>query len=211
MRKSTSYVRWLHEFLFSTYFALLVVTEEETCKAGSIFLKRLGYPLNEYVYPTLMRYHIHLPGSHSIALWWLLAVTFFVALRLLGRFAFTTVLLRNVAGFVSVAGFPVLVLPPCNITGLHLSYRICILLYLEIIISITYIFLYRFRGWAAKVALSVLLLAVHFGIWGWLTWQRIGISFWTIYLLLGFCSALLWAEYFRRSGENEKASSLTTA
>ena len=55
--------------------------------------------------------------------------------------------------------------------------------------------LYSLRRWPIKAALTTPLLIAHFGVWGWLTWQRIGNPFWVIYRSLGFSSTVLWAVY----------------
>lgn len=190
--------RWLNEISFSAYFALLVVAEEETCRRGSVFLQWLGYPLTEYVYPFFVRHDIRLIGSHSVTLWLLLAIIAFILIRVLSRFASTTIFLNYVTGFVTVVGFPLLLLPPCNLTALHSSWARWSLLYLETTAAAVCVFLYLSRRWPAGAVLTVVLLAVHFSVWGWLTWQRIGNPFWTIYLLLGFCSTLLWAVYLKQ-------------
>ncbi len=203
MLRRTGQVRGLVELSFSAYFALLVVTEEETCKQRSVFLRWLAYPLNEYIYPLLMRHHIHLSGSHSVTLWLLLALIIFFVMRLLSRFAGTGVVLRYIPGFVAVVGFPLLLLPPCNMSALHSSRGGWIWLYLEMAAAAVCVLLYLIRRRPAKMTLTVVLLATHFGVWGWLTWERIDNPFWAIYLLLGFCSALLWGVYL---GQLEIAS-----
>ena len=195
----TERIRRSNELLFSTYVALLVVAEEETCRRSSAFLRWLGYPLDDYLYPLLTRHHLHLPGSHSIALWIVLAVVIFIVVRLLAGFAPVAALMRYVPGFVGIAGLPVLLLPPCNLTALRLSPATWLCLYLEVILAVLSVLLYSLQRWPIKAALTTALLAGHFGVWGWLTWQRISNPFWAIYLLLAFSSTVLWALYSLQS------------
>jgi hypothetical protein len=201
MLRAANYTRWLSQILFSTYFALLVVTEEETCKPGSTFLHWLAYPLNDYLNPILVNHRVHLLVSRSVALWWLLAVIIFICVRLLARIAFTRALLRYAAGIVAVAGFPLLLLPPCNATGPFLSATTWSWLYFEVVVVVVCVFLYLFGKWPTIAAPGILLLFVHFAVWGWITWQRIGNPFWAIYILLGFCSSVFWGLDAGKTGQ----------
>jgi len=203
MPRSINYVRWLHELLFSIYFALLVVTEE-TWKVGSAFLGRLGYPLIHHLYHFLAYLHHstrYSPGLlfHTMALWWLLAVIVFVCLHLLGQIAFIRVFLRSVAGFIGVAGFPLFWLHLGNLT--RLSDAAARWLLVETIVIAICVVLYLCRKWPTNPTFSVLIVVLHFGLWGWITWDAISIGFWSIYLLLGICTSLVWGLYIRQPSD----------
>jgi hypothetical protein len=211
MAQQTRFVCRLNELSFSIYFSLLLVTEEQGCRRGSVFLHWVGYPLTDYLYPVLRRHRIHLYGSHSIALWWLLAVIIVVCVHLLGRLGIPRALVRGASGIVAVAGCPLLLLPPCNITNLLLSTTVWMFLYFEVIVVAVCVLLYLSRRWSAKTTLGLLFLGLHSAIWGWMTWGRIALPFWAVYLFLGLCSSVIWAVYVSQDRGTAKAPIVGTS
>jgi hypothetical protein len=201
MPQPTTCFRWLYELSFSIYLALLVVTEEAT-KVGSSFLGKLGYPLLEWVYPLLARL-LHRArfepglGLHTVVLWWLLTVIFVLCLRVLGRIAVIRTVLRQAAGFVIVAGFPLVWLHPGNQTGLLLATREWLLI--EVVFVVACVCLFLYRRWPKGAALGVLVLLLHSGLWGWVSWGAITVGSWSVYLVLGSCTGLVWGFYVRMS------------
>ena len=201
MKRTVEPIQLLTELSFSAYVGLLALTEEEACRRSSILLQKLGAPLKEYVYPFLTDYHIHLPGSHSIALWCLLGLSIFLSLRLSCSLRLTEVFLRYVPGFVALTGFPVLLLPICNLAHRRFSWLIWSLLYCELSLCLLYLIFYVLKKGSRKVVLNILLLILHFGIWGLVAWQRISTPFWAVYLFVGFCAACAWAMHFGQARE----------
>jgi hypothetical protein len=200
MRWKTTYIRLLLELSFSTYLALLVVTEE-AWKESSLFLHLLGYPLRHIIYPGLVVFHIRLGGyfSHSAALWLLLALALFALFRLVSAFWMTAEFLQYGPGLIAVGGFPLvwLVRGP---TG-ELSELTVWCLILEVIVVAGCGILFALKRWPGGPLTCLLLLIAHFGLWGWLTSGKISFLFWTIFLVLGFSSAIIWSVYAVHSGQ----------
>jgi hypothetical protein len=201
MSRTTRYVLWLNQCSCSVYFGLLAVLEE-TWKPSSALLHRLGYPLYQYVYPVLARLFHRAefspgPAIHSLALWGLLAVTFFVCLHLLDQVAFTRALLRIFTGTLSFAAFPLLWLRLGNLPGMSLVAPRWLLLEVAVIVACA--FLYVYGRWPTNPALSILVLLLHFGFWGQVTWGKLSTGFWCLYLLIGSCTSFIWGVYVRES------------
>jgi hypothetical protein len=125
---------------------------------------------------------------------------------LLAEFSISAVLLRIFAGIVAVAGFPLAVgylsfrgylqmfgSPARALFDAYAPHR---WLALETIVCVVCIFLFALPKWTIKTVWSLMLLALHFAIWAWLLLKG-GQGAQSVYLLLGFPVALIWARYVR--------------
>ena len=200
MPQPIKYGRWVHELSFSIYCALLIVTDE-TFKESSILL-RWGYP---QLYQLLLYLHHHarlVPGRNLlfIALWWVLAVAFFGFLRLLGRIGLMRTLICHVSGLVTVAGFPLVWLDVGKVTSLPLVTARWLLF--EVVVIAACVFLYLYRDRPTNAALSIPVLAFHFGFWGWITWSACRFGDPSIYLLFGIGTTLAWGSYVELPAES---------
>lgn len=207
------YLRWLHELLFSIYLPFVVVSAHEGL--GQRWAVR-------FLFFLVSHGHVHASTGIEdyrvdiIDFWfvWLSAALMFVLLRLFARFPLTIIVLRSVPAFVAVAGFPLaskyvrsghMLSPDIGL----LSAGVCLVL-----------FLWAYRKWQIPMPLNIALLSLYFAVWAipvvggsslrhaslilfWPSWSRSAHGIWEYgwlsYPLLGFCSTLLWAAYFKRS------------
>jgi hypothetical protein len=157
-------------------------------------------------------------------LWWIVsAAAMFVILCVLARFRFQRVALLRFAGVLAVGWFPLYWLCfPRILTGLpYFSHVVRLMLATELAVIIFSAHFYLSPKWPFSTRVSALLLVVHFGIWLWPLlpvggFDRFSISwyhawFWwrqrgLVYLLLGFCSSVVWGVYARRSNQNRHSA-----
>jgi len=214
------YVPWLHELLFSVYLSFLVVSAHEG--GGQDWATRLVLFFVSHGYAQATRamedYRVDLA---DFSLVWLSAILIFLLLRLFPRFPFKRIVLNSFAGLVALAGFPLASLYQRN--GNMISLEVG----LVIVGSCFILWAYRKRPVSSPVAIALLIL--YFVLWSsigggyhivgswfalWPAWRRSWPyleHLWLVYPLLGFCSTLLWAAYFRQSEANEQSGSSATA
>lgn len=205
MRRKDKCVRWLHEILFSLNLSILVVSCEGA-KQGSVFLGILAYPLYRYLYPIADRLYGR-PNFHPgrsvefVAFCSLLAVIFLICLRFLAWIHVERPVLRAVPGFVAVGAIPLFWLHFGALGELSLVSEVWLLL--ELTLAAFALFFHLWRGLPRNMALVALFLLIHFGIWGWVSfeppWNWLSLA----YLILGFLSSLLWTIYLRQTATRE--------
>lgn len=204
MVRLTSYCRWTYELSFSLYCALLVVTWEAWKPTGSSFLRILEYPLNKYLFPALVKLNIHLSPfgvfSHSALLWYILAIVLLLVFHNSTQLATTRKWLHMMAGVISVAGFPALWLHMGSLEGL--SPTVSLYLLLETALSVVFVLLYSYGASQIDTRAAIVLLTIHFGIWGGIAERKLSVGFWLIYVLLSICTVLAWAVYGKRMGKD---------
>jgi len=192
MSQSGKYASYLQELLSATYLGLLIV-QEEAWKVGSPLLGMLGFPLTQYLYPLLPRFrHLSRPGIlvHTAILWFLLVIIIFVSLQALGLVSAIRKFLLYGAGVVVIAGYPLIWLRLGNLTGWSPVVRGWLLL--EAAVLVLCVLLYILKLWPSNPALSIAVLLLHFGLWGWITLEKFSNGFWWLYLLLGIVSIVSW-------------------
>ena len=217
--RKPEYLRWLLELFLSIYFAVLAVTLHE----GTGF--RWSAKLHIY-YASHYRPDLRILTDDGYRLYvvafllvWALAAAIFLCLRISARFSFTRVALRTLAGLIAIAGYPV--------ASLYYGTGRMLFLDVELILAGSLIVLWAYRKWLVSKPLSVFLLVLHFALWalfgkfpgvlcclmlwpGWIwNWSaNSGDKVRLIYPLLGFCTTLLWAAYFRQSEATERTPAL---
>jgi hypothetical protein len=212
---ATSYLWWSHELLFSINLALLIMVLHEGSMGGHSWSWRLLHFYDSYRHPDVdFRYAFDRESqayAMAFLLQWLLAAATFLSLRLLARFSLTKVVLRTFAGLVALAAYPLMCL--CFGDGRILFLEV------ELAIAIVCLVLFAYQKWPVSAPLNAFLLVLHFAIWTWFpgfpefaccflfwparTWVH-GNELRLVYPLLGFCSTLLWAAYFRQSRARDK-------
>jgi hypothetical protein len=194
------YVHWLLDLMFSVYCALLIVTEENI-KESSILHGKLAHPLL-FLYRLLadllhwrhFSFHSYRDMAALLWCWWfVLAAIIFVCMRLFGRSALMRRFLRYATGLVTVAGFPLIWLNLGNMTGRSLVAARW--LGLEVAVIVVCVFIYLDRKWSMSAALGILVLVLHFGFWGWVTWGDRTIGYPSVHLVPGACVSLIWSFY----------------
>jgi hypothetical protein len=203
VRRWTQHTRLLYELLFSVHCAFLIVAREDL-KAGSVLRDGLQAPLLSVDRLFGNVFH-HTIFSHDVphlffGSWTLLAVIIFGCLRVLGRIAFVRRLFCRLAAVVAVAG------PPFCFFFTTVEGQLVTAgwLKLEVAVIVAGVLLYMHRGWPTSAMLSILVLLMHFGLWGMVIW---GPFTWRAYLwqvgailVLPFCTSLAWIFYLRLSG-----------
>jgi hypothetical protein len=190
---------YFHEFLFSLNIALLLRWQSARTSFSDLE-PRLTWRINAAL-------HLHLHNSVG-------GYTAFFALALalaLGVFAFASLcahtswgekVLRSIAGVVTLTALPacwLYVTHLFSMRGLPNPPRIW--LFLELGVAIACAVLYLLARWPFPAWTSILLLALHFGFWGWLLLG--GLYFWRApaelsFPLAGFCACLAWGMYVAR-------------
>ena len=170
--RSTRYARWLYELLFSVHCGRLLMN-----RYPYVFVGVLTYLITHLLYPLAPRlgHRIHYgPYTYSVYLvvWCMLAGILLVCLRVGGRFRSTRGLLVHITGIGAMAGLPLLFrLPSDYQTGAVLAARwspaAAPWLWLEVAVIVACVFLYLHRGQQKNAALGILVLVLHFGLWGW--------------------------------------------
>lgn len=214
----------LHELLFSIFLPFLILSAHEQEAGGrwAIALVRWGV-LHNYLRPNVGIEDNRLLLMDFLLLW-LSAALIFLILRVFARLPITRLALRSFAGLVAIAGFPLAAMYVRS--NRILSPEVALLLGGMGLV----LFLWANRKWPASTPLNVFLLFLYFAVWAtplaggtslkgaawillWPGWDRLALRIWQygwlIYPILGFCSTLLWAAFFRRTentGQRAQAS-----
>ena len=193
MLRLTKHARWLHEVSFSMYVAMLVVTEE-TYKDGSMFLGKMSLPLlKAYALVAYLRHRSRFfPGFglHTCLMWGLLAVIVILCVRVLGQAAPVRTFLVRAAGFVIIAGLPLVWLRFPDLAGLPPGTTPWLMF--EVVVMVALVFSYLFQRWRTPPEIGLVLLVFHFGLWGHLVGWAGPFSWWSVYALLGVWSGFAW-------------------
>ncbi len=205
MTRAKIWLRLSNELLFSLNLALLIVDEQEA-RGASRFLYYLGYPIWRGLYPLLARAygmpHLRLGRVFEFfALSILLAAVLFLSLRVMRNLTAIRVVLRVMPGLIAVAGIPML--------WLDFPFGFSRWLLLDIIVASLSVALYLFGKWQFNGMWSALILAVHFGLWGWVSAVQVWPlwSWWcVVYPVAGLSSTVVWAIYFKRSDEGNQST-----
>jgi hypothetical protein len=209
MRKPTQYVRWLYELLFSLYWAVQIVAAEEV-KEGSRLLTVLQAPLvflDHLRRRALTDFEPHL----FYGAWLLLALIVFVCLRLLAQITLVNLFLCYLVGCVTLVGplYAPILESSHLVNGLYVYTGEGHLLvarweqWLEVAAVVVCVFLYLYRKGRVHTALSIVIPLFHFAFWGAIIfggdWRD---YLWQVaaFLLVPFCTTLVWGLYVRLLG-----------
>ncbi|HUJ32203.1 MAG TPA: hypothetical protein VLY23_13045 [Candidatus Acidoferrum sp.] len=195
------YLQQANEFLLSLNLGLAVMLEQHET-SHSFLAERLQFLING-------KLHLH-PHSKvgGYGAFFVLAVgvalCIFLVFRFFSRRSLAKQVVRTLAGPVALVAFPA--------TWLCAAYSVGILpalpnpprfwLFFELSVAVVCALLYLYEKWNVPAWAGILLLTIHYGVWGWLFLG--GVFFWmdpakTIFPLVGFCSFLAWAVYVSRS------------
>ena len=193
MQRLTQHVRWLHELLFSAYCAVLwlerlVAVEGSVLMAWLVYLPNVLYGLLAHL---CQRPYFSPPRLLAFfALWFQLSVLIFVFVRILGRTAPARNLVRRMAGFVTVALYPSFCLRYSSFAG---AFPVATpWLVVELVLMVVCVAFHLYRRSPTNAAASILVLAVHFGFWAWVTWQNWTVWSLSLHVLLGFGASVAW-------------------
>src|SRR5258708_17689072 len=203
----TGSLRCAHEFLFSLNIALLAELQgnQKPNKLFS-FLDSIEFRIQTRINAYLnLHPHSHVGGYTAFfALSLALALCIFFLLRISLRNFLVKEFLRSVAGFISLLALPISWFYVTQVLGpvpfsLNLPRPWLIS---ELMLIIGCAVLYLLAKWPLPKWSGVLLLALHFGFWGWLAlgpyfWRY---PFWAVFPMAGFCSSLAWGYYVRYQG-----------
>src|ERR1700730_7075700 len=186
-----AYIRWTDQILFSINLALLIVWVNAQT-SSSIFVGRVGYPVHRYLSPYWEhQWRMALrPGGYVefIGLWWLLAAVVLLLLQLLTRISLPRVLRLALGAVVGgIFGFPLACL--YLRTTLGFSAIETLWLSLEAVAFAFCAVLYLYRKWPVPDSPTVVLLALHFVLWGWTISHETRL--WVVFPVVGFCSCLV--------------------
>lgn len=198
----TKSLQWLHELLFSMNLAILTVWVN-TVTARSSWAVILKSTILSYRYPnrpagTDDYFEVQ---EAFFLLVVALAMVLFLVFRISAGSAVTRALLRVLAGFVAVGGFPLAVLY-IGQSYSGFSRAMVSVLFLELLGASICVFLFEWGKWSVPTVFTVLFVAVHFGVWALATWGSY--EFIPFYSLIGFFASLAWGIYVawtRMSGE----------
>ena len=141
--------------------------------------------------------HTDFDAHLFFGMWWVLAVIIFACLRALGQPRFVATFLCYAAGIVALAG------PLCSYSFAPSGWWLGAarpLQWLEVAVIVGCVLLYLHRAWPANAKSGILVLLLHFAFWrlvifgpAWrdYAWQALG------FLLLPFCTSLVWGYYVR--------------
>jgi hypothetical protein len=207
----TDYLRYAHEFLFSLNIAFLAKLQGNQ-KPNKLFSFldsaefRIQLKINAYLN---LHPHSHVGGYTAFfALAFGLALCIFLLLRIFSNTSLAKEFLRCAAGFMSLLALPISWFYVTQVLGpvpfsLNLPRPWLIS---ELILIIACAVLYLLAKWSLPMWSGVLLLALHFGFWGWLAlgpffWRY---PFWVVFPMAGFCSSLVWGRYVSDQGPARK-------
>jgi len=221
IRQSTKRLRLIYELLFSIYLPFLIVSAHEGEAGGRWAIRLIHWGvLHGYLHQNVGMEDNRIFFADFLLVW-LSAILIFLLLRLFARFSITHVVLRSLAGLVAVAGFPLASMYVRS--GRMLSPEAALLLAGVCLV----LFLWAYRKWRVPMLLNIFLLLLYFAVWAtpltggtslegasWILiwpglWRWVSGFWkygWLIYPLLGFCSTLFWAAYFRQSEAGEQPS-----
>ncbi len=192
------YLRWLHEILFSLNAMLLILPVASVrIKYPVLILGRslLNFLLS-YV-PLLISLLLKRIEPNRLYFTTLLVVTslaFFAFLRVIGRFATATTLLRTVPGIAAVAGLPI---------ALRFLQAWPPVLFTEVTVAVVCVLFFLYGNWKLPSMVSIFLLALHFGLWCWGAWKELWL--WGFYPVVGFLSVVIWAIFVKRLDKGFRA------
>jgi hypothetical protein len=199
----TSFLRRVHEFLFSLNLALVVMLEGNQ-KPNRVFslLESTELPLQLRINGSLHLYPHDRVGANIAFLTLALGLTvlIFLLLRASSTTSFVTEFLRSIAGFVSLLALPISWLFVAHLLGppFMTSNPPPALLLLELAVVIVCAILYAYGRWPIPAWFTIALLALHYTLWGWIVSG--GPYFWhdpftLIFPIAGFCSSTIWVLY----------------
>lgn len=194
-------LRLVHVFLLSLNISLAVGIASAQTSFSTLEMK-LQFEVN-----VLFRAHPHSNiGGYTAFLALCVGLAFGIS-AVLWLFSGTVLvkeLLRSISGILSLLALPMCWLyiaqlfpvPP----GLPDPSRLALLM--ELAVVMTFALLYLRRTWRIPDWASVTLLTLHFILWGWLLIG--GVFVWRepielVFLLVGFCSCIVWGIYTRRN------------
>lgn len=200
MDRSRSWLLVCHEILFALNLALVIV-DEAVIQARSALLDYLAYPIWGGLYYILSRVyvkpHFHLGRRFEFfALWVFLAGVFIVLFRLLGKTPIERLLLRAAPGLVAACAIPAYWL---QVEGLGSATSRWLLA--ELLVVCFFTALYLSGAWRPDKVLSMLVISMHFGLWGFVTYIPSRSWYCAIYPLLGLSSMLVWGSYLNQVQE----------
>ena len=173
LEQSNGYLGYLLDFLISLNLGLITKWQDGSRPVNSLtgLLGGLHELEIKSAVNTFLKVHPHSNvGGYiaflAVALLWTLFI--FVVWRLASLSRLIKNALRPVGGFISLAAIPVawLLLPP--ISNLGLPNPPHGLLTLELLIATVIAGLFVSRNWFVPSWLTVVLLVLHFALWGWL-------------------------------------------
>lgn len=199
-----------------------VVVWVNAAKGDSAFLGKLVYPLEVCLFPLLRKIYRDESFRNGDLVFYamsiLLAMAIFALVLLLSHLAAMRPFLLIASGIADVASFPLGFL--WLRTFYHISATVASWLLLEMVACAVAAVFYIYRRRSVPQVSSILLLAAHFGLWGWVNHTYDGLiglglsyGFWSMtflgstvhrfaFLLLGFFATLSWAAYVSRASES---------
>jgi len=206
-------MRWFHELIFSIYFPFLAISAHEREVGGRWAIEIVRWGISHgYLRNYGLIFEDYRVDIADVLLVWSSILVVYVVVRLTAKLSISRILLRYVAGALAVAGYPLTLI--C--TRYNMPF-----LYVELAIAIACFVLWAKHKWPISKPVNIFLVILHYAFWAslgggrsfaggllllWPSWYRnwgmtkLTISYtWGIYPLLGFCSALLWACFFRTS------------
>ena len=207
-------IRWFHELIFSIYFPFLVISAHEREVGGrwAIGIVRWGIS-HGYLHDYGLMLEDYRVDVADVLLIWFSILMFYLIVRLTSKLSISRILLRYVAGALAVAGYP--------LTLIYTLRHSMPFLYVELAIAAACFVLWSKHRWPVSTPLNITLVILHYAFWAslgggrsfgagllllWPSWYRswkmtiFPISYtWGIYPLMGLCSTLLWACFFRMS------------
>jgi hypothetical protein len=197
--------KWAYDMLFSAYCALLILAEEMS-KGSSALLGRLGSPL-VYLNDLLarMRGRPAIPlgiGVYTLGIWGVIVLIVFVCMHLSRRAGPVGKIVERVSGIVTVVGFPVIWLRLSPMNGLSSDETLWLWLEAAGMAGCVILFASGKLPVYAAVPCSIL----HFALWGWVTRNAISFEWWSALVLLGLCTAGVWAVLAQSSSARLRAN-----
>jgi hypothetical protein len=190
--------RWLYEITLSALLAMMIMVEE-TSREGSSLPGWISRPLRP-LFPFLERLR---PWTDTYLwrrldfylLWLFLALIMLIVVRLCGLTVLLRRILKLINGILIVAGFPLYCLEySYGLMPPHANTR---WLLLETAVAGAFAVLYLCRRLPAKAHWSIAVLAVHFGLWAWISQEARDNELRMFCLLLSACSCLGWSLWVR--------------
>jgi|HubBroStandDraft_4_1064222.scaffolds.fasta_scaffold226557_1 hypothetical protein len=202
------YLRWLSEFLFTSYVAFLVVALGSQSPSHwpvrlQIFIASHGFPNARVLTDEGFSYY-----SMLFFLVWGGAITLFLCLRFASRFALGRTTLGIIVPVITIVGFPV--------ASLYAGNGRMPFLEIELLIVGVCVALWARGRWLVSLTTGIFILTLHFALWAWFSrffpylcclylWPgwiwRSSAAFAdkmrVVYPVLGWCAIVSWATQFR--------------
>ena len=219
---------WLYQILCALNLAMVIVSIWGERGGSPAFLGKLAYPAYTYLFPLLRRLYHDSSFERNCVLYsmsLLLATIIFLLMLVLRYFSRLRSFILISAGGVSVAAYPI----SCLWSQWHLlriSPAAALGLLLEILTVVVSAILYLHRRWPIPQRPTIVLLAMHFGLWAWVS-GNFGVALdiargpsysgsWTVIFnalflpVLGFLASISWA-YHTRSTATADTLAMTHA